>query len=97
MSDLAAVLTGMANQDGGTILLGVKPSSGSVQGISDAEALIDKAFQAALQIDPPLVLPVPRKRHLRGKPVLAVTVPPGLPQAYNLEGRYLVRQGARTV
>jgi ATP-dependent DNA helicase RecG len=96
-SDLAAVLTGMANQNGGTIYLGLEPGSGVVQGVSDAEALIDKVFQAALAIGPPLVLPVPRERNLRGKPVLTVTVPPGLPHAYNLEGRYLSRQGARTV
>ncbi len=97
VSELAAVLTGMANQDGGSVLLGVEVESRVVQGVSDAEALIDKVFQAALEVDPPLVLPVPRKCRLRGKPILSVTVPPGLPHAYNLEGRYLSRQGARTV
>ncbi|MEA3349144.1 MAG: ATP-binding protein [Chloroflexota bacterium] len=96
VSKLAAVLAGMANRDGGTVLLGVAPRSGRVQGVSDTGALTDNIFQAALLVDPPLVLPMPRIVFIEGKRVMSVTVPPGLPHAFSLEGRYLYRKGSRT-
>jgi len=96
VSELAAVLTGMANGEGGTVLLGISPRSGQVQGVRDADYLIDIVFQAALLVDPPLVLPIPQIENVEDKKILTVTVPPGLPHAYNLEGRYLVRDGERT-
>ncbi len=57
---LAMVLVGMANARGGTVLLGVAPRSAQIQGVVDSEAAMDLVFQAALLVDPPLVLPVPR-------------------------------------
>ncbi|MBC8504507.1 MAG: putative DNA binding domain-containing protein [Anaerolineales bacterium] len=96
VSDLAAVLTGMANSDGGNILIGVAPRSSQVTGIRDAEYLTDIVFQAALLIDPSLVLPIPRILEIQDKQVLSVVVAQGLPHAFNLEGRYLVRRGVRT-
>src|SRR5512139_2308180 len=59
-SRLASVLAGMANTHGGTVLLGIAPRSAQILGLSDPEACLDQAFQAALLMDPPLVLPVPR-------------------------------------
>lgn len=96
VSELAQVLTGMANRDGGTILLGVAPRWKQILGVRDPEYIIDVVFQAALLIDPPLVLPIPQTQKVDDLDVLCITVPPGLPHAFNLEGRYLVRQGART-
>ena len=96
VSELAAVLTGMANGDGGMVLLGISPRSEQVQGVRDTDYLIDIVFQAALLVDPPLVLPIPQIENIVDKKILTVTVPPGLPHAYHLEGRYLVREGERT-
>ena len=96
VSELAQVLTGMANRDGGTILLGIAPRAKQILGVRDTEYLIDIVFQAALLIDPPLVLPIPQTQTVSDLQVLCITVPPGLPHAFNLEGRYLVRQGVHT-
>jgi ATP-dependent DNA helicase RecG len=91
-SELAETLIAMANTAGGRVVLGVAPRAGKVQGVSDLEAAADKVFQAALLADPVLVLPVPVVRNAAGKQVVVVTVPPGLPHVYNLQGRYLTRQ-----
>ncbi len=102
---LAAVLTGMANTRGGTVLVGIAPRSAQVTGIPDAAATQDNVFQAALLIDPLLVLPlpdlvdVPVKTGSENAPILKVmrvTVPSGLPNVYSLEGRYLWREGVQT-
>jgi ATP-dependent DNA helicase RecG len=93
LSSLAATLVGMANTIGGTVLLGITPRSGQIQGLSDPEGAIDRVFQAALLADPPLVLPLPRIHQQEGDQILSVTVPPGLPHVYSLEGRYLGRSG----
>jgi len=90
---LAATLVGMANTNGGTVLLGVSPRGGRIQGVHEPREVIDRVFQAALLSDPPLVLPVPRTEDVQGIPIVRVTVPPGLPHVYSLEGRYLHRSG----
>lgn len=92
---LAATLAAMANTAGGTVLLGVSPRVGQIQGVRDPEVVIDRVFQSALLVDPPLVLPVPRSEIVEGRQVLRVTVPAGLPHVYSLEGRYLGRSEKR--
>jgi ATP-dependent DNA helicase RecG len=112
VSRLAAVLAGMANTQGGTVLLGIAPRSPQVQGVPDPEGALDLVFQAALLVDPPLVLPMPQvisapwaaradksataSAGLRSVAVLQVTVPAGLPNVYSLDGSYLWREGAQT-
>jgi ATP-dependent DNA helicase RecG len=93
VSDLAATLVAMANTDGGRVILGIAPRTGNLQGVQDAEKSIDKVFQASLLIEPVLVLPLPLVQQAAGEQVLVVTVPSGLPHVYNLEGRYLGRDG----
>ena len=105
---LAAVLVGMANSDGGVVLIGVAPRSVHILGIGDLSETLDTVFQAALMADPPLVLPLPQAigpeigRTSSPPPssptpqVLVVTVPSGLPHLYNLDGRYLWREGTQT-
>lgn len=93
---LAEVLVGMANGSGGAVVIGVAPRTRHVSGVSDLPETIDRVFQAALLVDPMLVLPLPRAVSLAGKTVLVIEVPPGLPQVYALEGRYLGRQGTQT-
>ncbi len=56
---LAATLVGMANTKGGTVLIGVSPRAGHIQGVHDRKEVTDRIFQAALLSEPPLVLPVP--------------------------------------
>ncbi|RPI20516.1 MAG: ATP-binding protein, partial [Chloroflexota bacterium] len=99
LSRLAATLVGMANTRGGTVLLGISPRSGQVQGVSDPAAAIDRVFQAALLSDPALVLPLPSVYTLGSKSpvkVLWISVPSGLPNVYSLDGSYLGREGRQT-
>ncbi len=102
LSRLAATLVGMANAGGGTVLLGVAPRSGEVVGLADPEGAVDRVFQAAVLVEPPLILPVPRCQPvsspgLSPRPeVLWVTVPAGLPHVYSLDGRYFGREGSQT-
>jgi len=99
MTRLAATMAGMANSDGGTILIGIAPRSAQVQGIQNVERIVERAFQAALLLDPALVLPVPKVYPTGGKDsiqVLWITVPAGLPSVYSLDGSYLGRDGRQT-
>jgi len=93
---LAAVLVGMANSSGGTILLGVAPRSGHIQGVINPSEALDRVFQAALLAEPPLVLPIPRLAPVESASILVVSVPPGLPNVYALQGRYLGRDGTQS-
>lgn len=93
---LAAVLAAMANTQGGTILVGVSPRAGNIQGVFDPDETLDRIFQAALLVDPPLVLPVPLVQMAEGKRVVRITIPAGLPNVYALEGRYLGREGGQS-
>jgi len=107
VSRLAAVMAGMANTQGGAILIGVAPRSTQVLGIPDPDAALDELFQAALLIDPPIVIPMPQVVSVSpGKgdnfselprcTVLKAVVPAGLPNVYRLDGRFLGRDGAQT-
>jgi ATP-dependent DNA helicase RecG len=96
LSRLATTLVGMANTNGGTVLLGITPRSGQIIGINDPDGVVDRVFQAALLSEPPLVLPIPQKHTLEKSVVISVTVPAGLPHVYNLDGRYYGREGKQT-
>jgi ATP-dependent DNA helicase RecG len=93
LSRLAAALVSMANTNGGLVILGVSPRSGEILGIRQPEEAIDRVFQAALLADPPLVLPIPISQWVGAVQVVYITVPAGLPNVYNLDGRYLGREG----
>ena len=62
---------------------------------AEAAAYAAESLAAALSTDPPLIIPMPRVEEVEGKPVLVVTVPPGLPHVYSYRGKDLVRDGAR--
>ena len=55
LSSLASTLVGMANNEGGTVILGVSPRAGELVGVIDLEAARERIFQAAIQADPTLV------------------------------------------
>jgi len=95
VSRLASTLVGLANANGGTVLIGVSPRGGEVQGVPDPEEVSGRVFQAALLAEPPLVLPIPKIETREGASVVRVTVPAGLPHVYSFEGRYLIRSGRR--
>jgi ATP-dependent DNA helicase RecG len=94
---LAATLAGMANSGGGTVLIGIAPRSGHVQGVKHPQECLDKIFQAALSVEPTLVLPIPRFITVdEQNKVFLVSVPEGLPHVYSLDGRYFGREGRQT-
>jgi ATP-dependent DNA helicase RecG len=102
LTTLATTLVGMANAEGGTVIIGISPRAGKVVGVSDPQAAFDRVFQAAILVDPTLVLPLPRQVTAKpaGEPkslnLVLVSVPTGLPHVYCLDGRYLGRQGTQT-
>ena len=102
LSSLAMTLVGMANNDGGTVILGVSPRAGELVGVNDPDAACEHVYQAALLVDPTLVLPIPRhiaaQKSGMPKPVnlILINVPAGLPYVYCLDGRYLGREGTQT-
>ena len=95
-SQLANVLVGMANANGGTVLLGVAPRSNRILGVRDLKGVMDNVFQAALLSDPPLILPLPQQIEVEHRKLLCIVVPSGLPNVYSLGGRYLGRDGVQT-
>jgi len=96
LEELAAVLTGMANKEGGSLYLGINPNFGQVEGVRDVPSAIDRLFQACLLLDPTLVLPVPRTHHVGQVDVLEIIVPQGFPHVFNIDGRYYWREDRRT-
>lgn len=90
---LAETLAGMANGDGGQILIGISPRSGKLLGLKDPDSVVDRALQAALLTEPPLLIPIPRQEEVDSLIFLRILVPAGLPQIYTYQGRYLGREG----
>ncbi len=89
---LGQTLAALANASGGTVLIALNP-----QAQAGGEAAIDRAVQAALSCDPPLIIPLPELVRLDGAACLALTVPPGLPHVYAHGGAYWRREGAANV
>lgn len=90
---LAETLVAMANSHGGTVLLGVTGHNGNVIGVRDPNEAVDSVLQAALTIEPQLIVPLPQVVRLSGKSVVIVQIPTGMPHVYGLRGRYLQRRG----
>ena len=92
---LASILVGMANASGGVVIIGVTTRTGQILGVDNPELVIDRIFQAVLLADPPLVLPIPSVESLKNAKLIRIVIPPGLPNLYSLDGRYLCRQGTQ--
>ncbi len=93
LGTLAETFAGMANSEGGQILIGVSPGSGKLIGVENPDIVIDRTFQAALMTEPPLVMPLPLLEHIDGLNFIRISIPPGLPHIYTYLGRYLGREG----
>jgi ATP-dependent DNA helicase RecG len=94
---VAETLVAFANAEGGTLLLGAPKglSDPDAAGSTELAEVLDRALQAALATDPPLIIPLPKVEEVDGKLVLVVSVPPGLPHVYSYKGKYLARDGTR--
>src|SRR5260370_16129672 len=77
-TELAERLCGMANAQGGAIIIGVEDRSLKIVGIQDARAAVDIALRATRQVQPLLVLdpPEPEICSLEGKLLVIIGVPP---------------------
>ena len=97
---IAAVLSAMANTEGGTLLIGVSASESAggkvtpdVTGVDNPNDTIDRILLAALSLTPALILPLPCAVDIGGKPVVVVRISAGMPHIYATKGLYLHRQG----
>ncbi len=81
INDLANMLVAIANSEGGTLVLKL--------GEMSAEDTLDRLREAALRVEPILVLPAP---YMAGEELLTVSVPRGLPHVYSVEGHYVYRR-----
>ncbi|NOZ70698.1 MAG: transcriptional regulator [Chloroflexi bacterium] len=87
---IAETLVALANAHGGLLILGTS-ASGKIIGLSQAEATLKLAANAALSTDPPLIIPLPSLVTLDHKALCVLQVPPGLPHVYSFRGQYLIR------
>lgn len=92
VEDIAATLNAMANSAGGTLIVGVSDDR-DIKGVEDASAAIDRVLQAAMQLEPPLIIPLPHIITVESKTLVVTVIPAGMPQVYSLRGRYLRREG----
>jgi hypothetical protein len=57
---MASTLAAMANTQGGSLVVGVSGPAGTVVGVRDTDQAQDRVLQAALSLEPPLIIPLPR-------------------------------------
>ncbi|HEU5377205.1 MAG TPA: ATP-binding protein [Ktedonobacteraceae bacterium] len=101
-TEMAERLCGLANAQGGMVIIGVKDSSYEIVGVPDSRIgeTLDVILRAARQmIKPELVLdpPEPEIYTLSGKNVVIVTVKPSHGPVYQAHGIYWVRRGTHTI
>ncbi|MBX7212504.1 MAG: DeoR family transcriptional regulator [Thermoflexales bacterium] len=93
---LARSLVAMANAQGGVVLVPLRSGKARV----DADEIRAQAMEALLLAQPRLIVPLPYliRAGAEAEPdAVAVEVPEGLPNVYNLDGRYLARDGSRNL
>jgi len=100
--EMAERLCGMANAQGGFVVVGVEDSKRKIVGVPDDRMAmtIDAILRAARQnIKPVLVLdpPEPEVYVLDGKQVVVATVPPSAGPIYQSGGVFWKRRGTHTV
>ncbi len=100
--EMAERLCGMANAQGGIIIIGVEDVERKVVGVPDERMVMTKdvILRAARQIiKPALVLdpPEPEIYEIGGKQLVVATVPPNNGSVYQSGGVFWVRRGTHTV
>ena len=96
-TQIATSMAAMANTSGGTLVIGVVGPTASTLGVHNTDHVTDRVLQAALSIEPPLIIPVPRIVQVKGQNVILVQLPHGMPHVYSLEGRYLRREHTENI
>lgn len=94
---IAQILAAMGNSAGGYVLIGASGPTGTVFGVRDGHAAVERVMKAAGAISPPMGLPWPEVVTVHNKPVVVVHVPEGLPGVYAYEGRFMRRNGGENV
>jgi predicted HTH transcriptional regulator len=100
--EMAERLCGMANAQGGIMIIGVEDAQHTIVGVPDERMAmtVDTILRAARQnIKPVLVLdpPEPEVYMIDGKQVVVATVPPSRGPIYQSGGVCWVRRGTHTV
>ena len=96
LDDMALLLASLANTHGGMLLIGLE-SDEAIRGVRSAPSTIDNVLEAALMLDPPLMIPMPQPLELGRRQIVIVHVPAGMPNVYGLRGLYLRREGITTL
>jgi ATP-dependent DNA helicase RecG len=92
---IAATMAAMANTQGGLLLLGIAGPTNSIIGVRDTATALDRMLQAALSLQPALMIPMPTVVQLKNRAVVVAQVPRGMPHIYGINGRYLFREGSK--
>lgn len=100
-TEMAERLCGMANAQGGIIIVGVEDADLEIVGVPESRIAltIDVMLRAARQIEPKLLLepPEPEIYVLDGKRLVVATVPPNRGPLYQSSGVCWIRRGTYTV
>ncbi len=96
IDEVASALGALANSRGGVVLLGAS-EDGDLLGIDDVDEAVDRTLQAALSLQPALIIPLPETVELGEKTLIVARVPRGMPNVYGRDGHYMRRDGARNV
>ena len=95
LETLAETLAALANGPGGVLLFGVT-GQGRVTGLTDVETALNKAVEAALSCDPPLIIPIPQPLQFDNMSILVVEIPSGLPHVYQAGRHFPIQPGPIT-
>ncbi|HEX2910556.1 MAG TPA: ATP-binding protein [Chloroflexia bacterium] len=98
-AELAERLAGLANAQGGYLILGVADLSLEVVGVDDVKGAVDGLLRAARTVVPALRFspPEPEIYNLEGKKVVVARVLPSAGPIYQASGVCWVRRGTHTV
>ena len=100
--EMAERLCGMANAQGGIIIIGVEDAERKIVGIADERMAMTKdvILRATRQIIKPMLVlnpSEPETYRIDGKQVVVATVPPDNGSVYQASGVFWVRRGTHTV
>src|SRR2546422_8095493 len=101
-TEMAERLCGMANAQGGMVLIGIEDSTHEIVGVPDQRVgeSLDVILRAVREmINPELVLdpPEPEVYSISGKKIIVATVRPSQGPVYQAHGIYWMRRGTHTV